>query len=767
MHTRHHLVQQCQRRAWTLGCRRRETNSPTSSSGYHITPTTSRQSAANHRFVSSSVPSPRNFSLPQQTFSSSSRRRRRARAASTYHFHSTVKTSQSSAASVLNGDDDNKSNSNDSNKQQEGTFSFPKSLPKDIFYTDDAPLPLRRYPAGLEFDDNVDESNDNHLDQELGLDSKWDSPQQSSFDHDETDEYERDGIDSDYYEEDDLEDIEDLLTIQEESYISPPSPLTTTTTISQDSLRVDNDPSSTTRTTSHGPSTPLSPPSSSSLLEESSPSPIAVMEMLRNFDPEERPTSGNAEELQLWLECFSQREAVTRHQQLVEKARDRKAFDAMSLMQRHIVQWFQGLRDAIGIRQKEYISNTDNRRASKRYGPYLCSLHPEKMAVIVSQEAIMQALLCTGKEGPNGITLVKMAKLIGKAVETEVVSQRRIKERYRTAYNSVVGGLESTEDEDDEELAEDSIIDSEDTTAPSESSVHKEYPMDRWAFSASHLKLFWDDMKRMGMSKNKRSVQYAMKRAKQAMNGNDTWTEDDLTHVGAALLSILIEQAKINDLGKEEPAFRVEKRWRHDAKSSKSTSYVTIHDKLYKIFLEDDYMSWAATTTRHLPMVVPPSKWTDPMKGGYRWLEVNMMRTHGSSVQREALQQADLSSVYDGLDILGKTAWRINREILEVGQKCWTENIAIGDIPSQTDFEMPPEPVRPNFENNEMYGKEDPDQERRKAVLNTYRDSISKWQRILQKNMVSNIVKRGFRLIESFADIFSESSVTTTRICVR
>jgi DNA-directed RNA polymerase len=460
------------------------------------------------------------------------------------------------------------------------------------------------------------------------------------------------------------------------------------------------------------------------------------MKMLRNFDPDTPPTSGNSEELQLWLECFAQREAVTRHQKLVEKARDRRAFDSMSLMQRHIVQWFQGLRDAIESRQKEFLSNQDRRRASTRYGPFLCSLHPEKMAVILSQEAITQALLNSGKSGPDGIALVKMAKAIGSAVETEVVSQRRIKERYRNTLSAAMKeNLEETFDDNHDETSGNDGL--QNALGSTESDHEKEFVMEKWAFSASHLKLFWDDLKRMGMGKNKRSVQYAMRRAKQAMTSGETWTDDDLTHLGAALLSILMEQAMIEENGKQEPAFRIEKRWANNATSSKSTSYVTIHDKLHKIFLEDEYMSWAATTTRHMPMIVPPTKWTGPRDGGYRWLQVNLMRTHGSNVQREALLHADLSDVCDGLDILGKTAWKINKEILQVGQRCWNDNISIGDIPSQTDFEVPPEPLRPSFQFETNRNGEDPDYERKMADIQAYRDSIAKRQRIHQKNMVS------------------------------
>ena len=462
---------------------------------------------------------------------------------------------------------------------------------------------------------------------------------------------------------------------------------------------------------------------------------ISVMEMLRNFNPDRPPTSGNLEELQLWLECFAQRESVVRHQLLVEKARDRKAFDAMSVMQQHVVQWFQSLRDAIEIRQKEYLSQLDRRRARKRYGPFLCSLHPEKMAVIVSQEAITQTLMNSGKHGPDGVALLKMAKAIGAAVETEVVSQRRIKERYYTATSSLVSP--STDDNhENDDGSEPNYKDGNDGMTDADDE-QLEFFMDKWTFSPSHLKLFWDDMKRRGMTKSKRSVEYAMKRARQAMNSDETWTDDDRTHLGAALLSILVDNATIFDNGKEVPAFRIEKRWSDKYDKVKSTSYITLHDKIVKIFLADEYISWAANTTRHMPMIVPPTDWTGPKKGGYRWLEVGLMRTHGSNVQREALLHADLSSVCDGLNILGKTAWRINKKILEVGEYCWNNNIPIGDIPSRDDYDLPPEPPRPSFDiKKDTESGEDPEFAAKMASLQTYRDAMSKRQRIQQKNMV-------------------------------
>jgi DNA-directed RNA polymerase N-terminal len=472
----------------------------------------------------------------------------------------------------------------------------------------------------------------------------------------------------------------------------------------------------------------------------------SAMEVLRDFDPEHPPSGGDKEGMQLWLECFAQRDAVTKHRQLIEKARDRKAFDSMSVMQRHTVQWFHNLRDTIELRQREYLLNQQsNRKACKRYGPFLCSLHPEKMAVILSQEAISSSLFHGGKNGHDGVPLLRMAMNIGSAVETEVVSQRRMKERYQASFPSSATALPAGAsaasdvadvDDDDEEPANnvDGIFE-HDNKSDVGDSRHGSKDIDRWNFSASHLKLFLEDIEKIGMGKGRRAINYAIRRAKKLMNHDEKWTADDIAHLGAALLSILVENALVSENGKEEPAFRVEKKWSH--RSKKSTSFVVLHDRLQKVFLEEDYLCWAPNTTRHLPMIVPPSNWVGPKEGGYRWLEVDLIRTHGSSVQKEVLDHADLSLACDGLNILGKTAWKINKEILSVAEYCWENNIQIGDVPSRTDFEVPPEPAKPSRLSPEVYSdKESPESIAAMAANRSYRESVYKRQRILQKNMV-------------------------------
>jgi DNA-directed RNA polymerase len=517
------------------------------------------------------------------------------------------------------------------------------------------------------------------LDQELGIDSMWGNEE---------------------HEEDDDDDDEFL--VEEEHYLNPQQGL--------------HQPATTTNKEANKDKKRLKQQS--------------ALEMLRNFDPQDPPASDNLEDLQLWLECAAQREAVLKYQKLVDSARDRKGFDSMSYMQRYIVRWYQSLRDAIDTRQKEYLSNNDHRRAKKRYGPLLCSLPPDKLAVVTSHEAITEALMGALRNGREGVPLVKMAHVIGSAVEVEVISQRRMRDLYRND-----DSLKYDEGEDDGE-SESNSNESSSSREETETLDKRPTAMDKWTFSATHLKRFMEDLKRIDpkLDTSKRAVNYAVRRAKQAMNSEDQWTSEDIIHVGACLLSILLETAKIDDNGTEEPAFTLEKSWSHAEK--KSTSFILLNDKLYKLFVEDDYQSLAAVTTRHTPMIIPPRDWVGPKDGGYRWLNVDFMRTHGSNLQKEALQHADLSNVFDGLNVLGRTAWKINKEILDIGQHCWANNVAIGDIPSRADVPVPLEPPRPDRIDPEFFAdKESPELQAFLKENREYREALFKSRRMHQKNM--------------------------------
>ena len=142
-------------------------------------------------------------------------------------------------------------------------------------------------------------------------------------------------------------------------------------------------------------------------------------------------------------------------------------------------------------------------------------------------------------------------------------------------------------------------------------------------------------------------------------------------------------------------------------------------------------------------MIVPPTDWVGPNQGGYRWLKSDLMRTHESNFQQEALQHADLSLVCDGLNILGKTGWKINKDVLKIALHCHENNIAIGDIPTRTDHELPPEPVPPERIDPKIYNDtESPEAKAAVAANKEYRQKLYKRRRLLQKNMVCHKTRK-------------------------
>jgi len=496
--------------------------------------------------------------------------------------------------------------------------------------------------------------------------------------------------------------------------------------------------------------------------KETPPTKKSMAELLSKFDPQSPPPlqSASLEDLQIWFECESQRESVLRYEKIINSARERKDFASLSTVQSQILRWYQPLRNSISNEQRSYIMGENRRdndgevegkptrkKDQKKYGPFLCTLQPEKLAVIVSHETTMATLLKGGEE-----TLMHVANKIGSAVEAEVNVQALLKKRMARTNTNIRNDTDEVMSTDTQSVASTTIMD--DNNSQEISASGEKMPDDtiitddnkplsgNWMYGANHLQQFIDEMRISKPSKKTRiRVERANARARKLLNSEDkVWTSAEKVKVGVALLKIFIDVAKIKShihnkggMRAAEPAFIYEKRL---IGHNKSVGFITMNQTFYKQVVEDDYISFEPFTTRHQPMIVPPTPWTGPKDGGYRALEVKLMRTHGCNLQEDALYEADLSTVLDGLNVLGSVPWMINPIILEAAQRCWKEGIAIGDIPSQKDFEVPPEPIRP--ESYPDFMTLDKESEQYKTIVeeyNLYREAMMKYRRIRQKNM--------------------------------
>lgn len=463
--------------------------------------------------------------------------------------------------------------------------------------------------------------------------------------------------------------------------------------------------------------------------------------------------------VQLRLECEAQREAVEKYQRLTEQTRSRKDFASLSTLQRLVLNWYQPIRDEISSVQNDYLMRRVKIGGKKkkkephkphaspepgiqRYGPKLNAVEAEKLAVLVTHEIITT---CLGKASETnnrhgGQPVVGLALQLGRAVEQEVLLQRILKktmdqeradksQREAAKTNPQVAALAA-------ETLMKSVQESADGMQP-------------WSYAESRLTSYLQDISFDGKkvtSKNRRNIAYAVRQARRALAAED-WETSDLVQIGSILLKIVLEHATIRlPDGTVQPAFRMEKKWafyspKKKKRRFKSTNYIMVHDALFKLAVSDEFESIAATTTRHKPMVVPPQPWTSPAQGGYLWLKTDLIRFHGSQMQREALDEADLTNVFDGLNALSREPWVINETILKVADECWNKNISLGDIPSRTDLKVPSEPSPPPKTSFANEGDPEYDEERiaaqKKAWSNQYKayqEQRNRYERVKQKN---------------------------------
>jgi DNA-directed RNA polymerase len=180
------------------------------------------------------------------------------------------------------------------------------------------------------------------------------------------------------------------------------------------------------------------------------------------------------------------------------------------------------------------------------------------------------------------------------------------------------------------------------------------------------------------------------------------WPTTLKAKVGAFLMSALIETAKVpvtleHPTTKElvtqmQPAFSHS----HQYKMGKKFGVILANKVLIDLLKREPVHSLLA---KHLPMLVQPDPWTHFNKGGFISHPSKMMRIkHGDKDQRHyaeaAIGQGDMTQTFKGLDVLGKTSWRINQPVFDIMLEAWNSGEAIANIPPETpNLPIPPEPA--------------------------------------------------------------------------
>uniref|UniRef100_A0A6N2L2X9 DNA-directed RNA polymerase n=1 Tax=Salix viminalis TaxID=40686 RepID=A0A6N2L2X9_SALVM len=193
----------------------------------------------------------------------------------------------------------------------------------------------------------------------------------------------------------------------------------------------------------------------------------------------------------------------------------------------------------------------------------------------------------------------------------------------------------------------------------------------------------------------------AVRKIVKGKDDSKPWNVDARAKVGSRLIELLLQTAYIQppcdqlaDTPSEpRPAF---------VHTSRTVSYENKKGaKKYGVIQCDPLvLKGLEKTARHMvipymPMLVPPLRWRGFDKGAHLFLPSYVMRIHGAKQQREAVKRAprkQLQPVFEALDTLGNTKWRVNKSVLSVVDRIWSNGGCLADLVDHSDVPLPEKP---------------------------------------------------------------------------
>ena len=167
------------------------------------------------------------------------------------------------------------------------------------------------------------------------------------------------------------------------------------------------------------------------------------------------------------------------------------------------------------------------------------------------------------------------------------------------------------------------------------------------------------------------------------------WSTVQHARVGAILCELLFNSAKIT-VSKEDP--RTQKLLHITQpvftrqfiyQNGRKVGAASLHSNVVDMLVAQPAGDLIA---KQLPMVCPPRPWKGFYNGGFLNSQPSFLRIKNSeSSQRDygeaAAARGDLDQVFAGIDVLGRTPWRINRDVFNVMLKAWNTGQAIANLP--------------------------------------------------------------------------------------
>ncbi|XP_073003649.1 DNA-directed RNA polymerase 1, mitochondrial-like [Typha latifolia] len=357
---------------------------------------------------------------------------------------------------------------------------------------------------------------------------------------------------------------------------------------------------------------------------------------------------------QIKIETEAWEQAAKEYKELLADMCEQKLAPNLPYVKSLFLGWFEPLRDQIAAEQEQC---RDGRNRSS-HAPYFNQLPADMMAVITMHK--LMSLLMTGN-GDGSARVVHAACHVGEAIEHEVRIHRFL-EKTRKKNNK---------DKKNEDKEGDTVTEEQEFLRKKVTNLMKKQKL------------------------------HQVRKIVKEQDDSKPWGQDAQAKVGSRLIELLIETAYIQPPISQSadgppdirPAFKHSLRTITKEQQKLSRRYGVIEcDPLVKQGLD--------RTARHMvipymPMLVPPVNWTGYDKGAHLFLPSYVMRTHGARQQREAVKRTprrQMEAVFEALDTLGSTKWRINKRVLSILDRIWSSGGCLADLVDRADIPLPERP---------------------------------------------------------------------------
>ncbi|HUO10858.1 MAG TPA: DNA-directed RNA polymerase [Phycisphaerae bacterium] len=164
----------------------------------------------------------------------------------------------------------------------------------------------------------------------------------------------------------------------------------------------------------------------------------------------------------------------------------------------------------------------------------------------------------------------------------------------------------------------------------------------------------------------------------------ESWGEESRLRVGVVMVEMVRRGCGIIDVHtKPQHVGRVD-----------TTLYISPNEATMKWIKAYNLEAQLLCPTK-MPTIIPPKDWTNPHDGGYwseRMTRVPLVKT-SKKAYLEELALLKPTAVYEAVNRLQRTPWRVNDEVLAVVKAVWSGTEPVAGLPSHDDPPLPSKPM--------------------------------------------------------------------------